>query len=75
MVEEEKRDGEESELKKTAKLKGKRRGVRHAEDKFLEPLQGIWSYACQSDGCRERRERHLTSEREKKGRSMMRQTV
>lgn len=39
-VVEEKRDGEESELKKTAKLKGwgeVRRGVRHAEDKFLEP--------------------------------------
>lgn len=35
-----------------------RRGVRHAEDKFLEPLQGIWSYACRrSDGAgREKKE-------------------
>jgi hypothetical protein len=28
---------------------GRRAGVHHAEDKFLEPQQGIWSYACQSD--------------------------
>lgn len=38
-----------------------RRGVRHAEDKFLEPLQGIWSYACQPDGAgREKRRREDT---------------
>lgn len=67
MMEEER----EGELKKTAKLKGWRRGearrdVRHAEDKFLEPLQGIWSYGCQLNGSRERRERDLNSGREKK---------
>lgn len=33
---------------------------------FLEPLQGIWSYACQPDGSRERRERGLNSGREKR---------
>lgn len=59
------REGE-SELKKTAKLKGLRRGVRHAGDKFLEPLQGIWGYACQSDrAAREEREENTSSERER----------
>lgn len=43
-----------------------RRGVRHAEDKFLEPLQGIWSYACRSDRAgREEREGNTSSEGEK----------
>lgn len=47
-------------------MKGLRRGVRHAEDKFLEPLQGIWGYACQSDrAAREEREENTSSERER----------
>lgn len=59
------REGGESELKKTAKLKGLRRGVRHAEDKFLEPLQGIWSYACRSDAAGRERRKYKQWEREK----------
>lgn len=58
---------QESEVKKTAKLQGLRRGIHHAEDKFLEPVQGIWSYACRSDRAgREEKEGKINSEKEKK---------
>ena len=56
--EEKKKEG--PQLKKRTQpqsWKGRGPGVRHAGDKFKEPQQGIWSYACQSDegyGGRER---------------------
>lgn len=44
-----------------------RRRVRHAEeDKCLEPLQGIWSYACRSDERREREREEEERGRERK---------
>lgn len=36
---------------------GRRAGVRHAEDKYLEPQQGIWDYACRSDRVKREREK------------------
>lgn len=39
---------EKSELKKSSWGEVKR-GIRHAEDMFLEPVQGIWSYAWSYD--------------------------
>lgn len=66
MVVEEKERGVRAEENCEAEEAEARRGVRHAEDKFLEPLQGIWSYACRSDGAaRGEREGNTSSEPER----------